>query len=307
MGKVAVVGSINTDLNVLSSRLPSPGETVIGGEFFQAPGGKGANQAVAAARAGAEVVMLGAVGRDAFGDAALETLRNDGVDTTHLRRADVPSGVALIMIGADGENLIAVAPGANHAVVPADVDRALNDLAGCGTVLLQLELKIDVVWHAARVLAARGARVILNPAPAPEEPIPEDVLQSIDVIVPNEGELARLVGRSIPPGDEEQRIEAARVLIGKGVRQVVVTLGPRGVLLVDSEEASSLPGFSADAVDTVGAGDCFCGALAAALAEGMGFEEAIRFAQAAAAISVTRRGAQPSMPHRSEIEAFLSR
>ena len=303
MARVGVIGSINTDLNIVAERLPCPGETVLGGSFYQAPGGKGANQAVAAARAGAGVTMLGAVGRDGFGDAAIDSLARDRIDIRHVHRRDAPSGVALIMLGGKGENLIAVAPGANHALTAGDIDAALDDLAACGVVLIQLEIPLPTAWHAARRLRKAGVRVILNPAPAPTDPLPHDVLASADYLVPNEGELALLAGRDVE--SERDLAAAARSLLDRGVGTVAVTLGSRGVFAVSPDGAGWHLPFRAEPVDSVGAGDCFCGALAAVLAENVRFDEAIRFAQAAAAISVTRRGAQPSMPHRSEIESLL--
>ena len=303
MGRVVVIGSINTDLNILADRLPSPGETVLGGDFFQAPGGKGANQAVAAARAGADVMMVGAVGRDAFGDAGVRGLAADGIDTTFVRRSECPSGIALIMIGAGGENMIVVAPGANHDVSAVHVDAAASAFHGCNAGLLQLEIPIPTAWHAVRALKQAGVHVLLNPAPAPAEPLPGDVLEAVDVLIPNEGELERLSGRTV--AGEKELVAAAQSLLDRGVGAVAVTLGSRGVFAVSPDGAEWHMPFRAEPVDTVGAGDCFCGALAAALADDAAFDEAIRFAQAAAAISVTRRGAQPSMPRRAEIEALL--
>ncbi|TWT32228.1 Ribokinase [Posidoniimonas corsicana] len=301
--RILVIGSSNTDLTVRLPRLPSPGETVLGGQLMTAAGGKGANQAVAAARAGGEVTFLGRVGRDAYGAAALDGLRAEGIDVGRVVVDDeAPSGVALIFVGAEGENMIAVAGGANERLTPADLDAARGCFAQADVVLLQLETPLAAVEHAVRLAAEEGVRVILNPAPA--QPLPDDLLAGVAVLTPNEHELALLSGRKV--ADETALADAARALRDGGARAVVVTLGDRGVWLASDDADSLVPTQPVAAVDTVGAGDAFNGALAVAISEGRPLADAVRFANAAAAVSVTRHGAQPSAPTREEIERQLA-
>jgi ribokinase len=288
---VIVVGSINTDLVVVGERLPAAGETVSGGHFSQHGGGKGANAAVAAARLGAHVTMVGAVGRDAFGDEALELLRGEGVDTAGVARSDAPTGVALITVDSSGENQIAVASGANAEVAPAAVERALR-AAGPGVVLTNHEIPL-----AARLAAAHAAAgpVILNPAPA--SAIPDELYALGPILTPNAGEAAELTGEQDPEA-------AARALTARTGAPALVTLGPTGALC-----ATTVPGtFVAPApyvtpVDTTGAGDTFNGALAVALAEGRELRDAVTFAVAAAALSTRAEGAREGMPRRDEVSA----
>lgn len=293
MGKVIVVGSSNTDLTVQCLSLPGRGETVLGGELYQAPGGKGANQAVAAARAGADVTFVGAVGDDDFGRAAVECLRADGIRTDHVAtKPGTASGVALILVEQAGENIIAVAPGANAELGPADVRAASDAIRAADVLLLQFEVPIESVVHAARIAHAGGTHVVLNPAPMPDRPLPDELLARVDYIVPNEGELARLA--CAYTGAEAALFEA-------GISALVVTMGAEGVRIVTPDATTRVPGVAADAVDAVGAGDCFCGYLAAGLSEGMALPDAARLACTAAALSVTRRGAQTSIPRRDEV------
>lgn len=294
---VAVVGSLNLDLVVPVPRHPLPGETVLGGDHFANPGGKGANQAVAAARLGRRVAMVGRVGDDDAGRTLLSALAADGVDASHVRVTEgTASGIALITVDASGENAIVVSPGANALVAPTDVDAAAGVLAGAAVTLLQLEIPLDAVVAAAR--AARGT-VVLNPAPA--RSLPRELLRAVDVLVPNRAELAALAGEREPPVslDDLGRL-AGRV---DGPRVVVVTLGANGALVVKGGAPTHVPGVPVDPVDTTAAGDSFCGALADALARGDALGPAVRWAVRAAAITVTRPGAQRSMPSRAEVLA----
>jgi ribokinase len=302
MARIVVVGSTNTDMTVKVPRIPAPGETVLGRDFQTAGGGKGANQAVAAARAGGDVVFVTALGLDGLGDRALADLAREGIDVGLVRRVEgTASDGARVVVDDAGENSIAVAPGANHALTPADV-RPLSGLLGpADVVLLQLEIPLATVEAAAHLGAARGARVILNPAPA--QPLPDSLLAAVSMLTPNEAEAARLSGVGV--SDEAGLVLAADLLRRRGVRDVLITLGARGVFTVVDGVPEIIRAFEVAAVDTTAAGDVFNGALAVALAEGQPSRGAIGFGSAAAALSVTRMGAQPSVPRRAEIDAFL--
>jgi ribokinase len=300
--RIVVVGSTNTDLTVLTERLPSPGETVLGGELMQAGGGKGANQAVAAARAGAQVAFVGRVGADDFGRAAVEGLRREGIDTAHVRADEhATSGVALIMVDRKGENLIAVASGANGRLTPDDVRAAGDAIAAADLVLLQLEIPLPAVREAVRLARRADVPVLLNPAPAPAEGALTDLLGELSYLTPNEGEACRLLGDATPVSPEE----AARRLVAAGVGAVVLTLGARGACVCEGGECRRVAPPAVKAVDTVGAGDCFSGVMAVGLSEGMALAEAALLATCAAALSVQRAGAQPSMPGRAEIDGLF--
>jgi len=300
---IAVVGSANTDLTVLADRLPGAGETVLGRELVRAGGGKGANQAVAAARSGAHVAFVGRVGDDDFGRSAVEALRAEGIDTSGVRVDEShASGVALIVVDRDGENLIAVAPGANRAVSPADVEAARALIAAADLLLVQLEVPFDAVRAALSLARSEGVTTVLNPAPAPDVEVPRDLLRLADYLTPNLGEARRLLG-----GSQDLSPEAlAPQLAGMTEHPVVVTLGAQGAVLCTDGACSRVASPRVKAVDTVGAGDCFCGALAVALSEGRELREAVGFAVCAAAISVQTAGAQPSLPRRPDIDALFS-
>lgn len=302
MPKIMVVGSSNTDMVVKTERLPVPGETVIGGEFVTVPGGKGANQAVAAARLGAEVVFVARVGSDLFGDSSLRNLEREGLVTEYVvRDPERPSGVALIFVDSDGENMIAVASGSNAALSPSDVDRAADALSECDALVLQLEVPLETVMHAAGLAHRLGVRVILNPAPAC--PLPKELLAMVDVLVPNETEARHLLGLGLnQPADDPSPL---RRFLDVGVENVILTLGGKGVLVVTSKEDRMIPVPKVQVVDTTAAGDVFTGALGVGLSSGMDIWEASGFSCRAAAISVTRLGAQSSMPTREEVEVFL--
>lgn len=301
--RIVVVGSSNTDLVVSSPRIPAPGETIIGGEFSVAPGGKGANQAVAAARLGGDVSFVGCVGRDEFGDAAIAGLRADGIDIGNVRRVDgARAGVALIVVADDGENAIVVAPGSNSLLTGDDIDAASEAIRNADVLVVQLEVPLDAVRRALEIAHEAGVATLLNPAPAQE--LDRGLLQHVDWITPNETEAAQLAGLDI--ASEGVRLDAADALRRLGVRNVVITCGSDGALYSAEGSSVVVAAIPVDPIDTVGAGDVFSGALAVALGESQDVAEALRFANAAAAISVTRRGAQPSVPNRLEVESFLA-
>lgn len=302
MNRIVVFGSLNMDLVVRAPRLPVPGETVRGHTFFTAPGGKGANQAVAAARLGAPTVMVGRVGGDPFGTDLLENLQAAGVDVAGVlvdRRTH--SGVAVIVVDDRGQNQIVIAAGANGRVESADVERLRPFLDGAALLLLQLEVPLPAVVEAARAAQHVDVPVMLDPAPASAD-LPDELYRLTDYLTPNEVEAAHLVG--FPLDSEEAIAEAARRLRQRGASTVIIKLGARGAYCASDSETFFVPAFPVKAVDTVAAGDAFNGGLAVALAEGRPLHEAIRWAAAVGALSVTREGAQPSMPTRAEVEAF---
>jgi len=302
--RILVIGSSNTDMIIKLDRIPRPGETLLGGEFTIAAGGKGANQAVGAARAGGSVSFIARVGKDMFGQQAVAGFVRDGIEVGHVvydRRS--PSGVALIFVAKDGENSIAVASGANGKLSAADVRKAKGAFAGAGVVVMQLETPLETVAAAAELAAKAGVRVILNPAPARE--LPDSLLRLVSILTPNESEAEFLSGLKV--SDESTASEAAGKLLGRGVQTVVITLAARGAFIASAGERRLVPGFKVEAVDTTAAGDIFNGTLAVALTEGQPLAAAVRFANAAAALSVTRLGAQPSAPRRKEIERFLAK
>jgi len=299
---VVVFGSINMDLVVRTPRLPTPGETLTGHTFFTAPGGKGANQAVACARLGAPTRMVGRVGDDLFGEQLRASLRSFGVQDDGVLTTPGPSGVALIAVDDTAENTIVIVPGANGAVSIADIPRLERALDGARALLLQLEVPIETVVAAARAAHTRGVTVILDPAPA--LPLPDELYALADIITPNEHEATTLTGIAVH--DDQGAIAAARALIARGARRVALKLGARGALTADAEGEQFWSPFTVTPVDTVAAGDAFNGGLAVALSEGRSFDEAIRWGLAAGALSVTRHGAQPSMPERNDVLTLLA-
>ncbi len=353
--RLTVLGSINMDLVVYADRLPASGETLLATDFQTFPGGKGANQAVAAARMGAQVQMLGKVGEDAFGEQLLANLRANGVDAEGVGRSKAPSGTALITVDRRGRNTIMVVPGANGEVLPGDLDGWQGALTRTDVLLMQLEIPLETVLAAARRARSGGARVMLNPSPA--QPLPDELLSLVDVLVLNETEIGLISGEDVSTSEKLER--AGRKLLELGVGWVVVTLGGEGVLAVDREEMLRAPAFEVEVVDTVAAGDAFTGALAVALAENDEFKvrpdvkgstkvgrtlaepveanarrsangedelavgssdsnrraalrhrqrarlDALRIANAAGALAVTVRGAQPSLPTRAQVVDFL--
>jgi ribokinase len=299
---VVVFGSINMDLVVRTPRLPTPGETLTGHTFFTAPGGKGANQAVACARLGVPTRMVGRVGDDLFGEQLRASLRSFGVQDDGVLTTPGPSGVALIAVDDLAENTIVIVPGANGSVSIADIPRLEAVLDGARILLVQLEVPIETVVAAARAAHTRGVTVILDPAPA--LPLPDELYALADIITPNEHEAATLTGIAVR--DDQGAIAAARALIARGARRVAIKLGARGALTADTEGEQFWSSFTVTPVDTVAAGDAFNGGLAVALSEGRSFDEAIRWGLAAGALSVTRHGAQPSMPERNEVLTLLA-
>jgi ribokinase len=302
-GAVAVVGSINVDLTVTAERLPSPGETLTGTSFSSGLGGKGANQAVAAARAGATTSMVGAIGRDTFGTLALDALRADGVDVGWVEEVDGATGVAHIRVDArTGENTIVIVPEANGALTPARVEGALRRLAASSpVVLLQLETPLEVALATARACAELELRLVLDPAPA--APLPDEIWRGVWLACPNETEAELLTGTRVTDVRSAER--AARWFNERGVRQVVVTRGGRGTVVVGPGGTSDIPAFGVTPVDTTAAGDTFAGALGAAVAAGLPWPVALRRAAAAGALATTKPGATSSIPTAAEVNAYL--
>jgi ribokinase len=297
--KLVIVGSSNTDMVVRAEHLPLPGETVLGEKFIMTAGGKGANQAVAAARLGADVTFVARLGRDMFGDKALAGFEAEGVHTAYIVRDDEEvSGVALIVVDRKAENIITVAPGSNGRLSPPDVTAAEAAIEAADCVLLQLEIPLEAVRAAIELAQRHNVKVMLNPAPATA--LPADVLRFVDVLTPNECEAANLAGCA-----EYTAAEVLPRLYALGPSRVVVTLGSRGCDVWVDDQVRHVPSFPVEAIDTTGAGDCFNGALAVALARGLKMIEAVQYASAAAALAVTRFGAQASMPTDDEVAQFL--
>lgn len=300
MSKILVVGSSNTDMVVKSDRIPKPGETVLGGEFFSFPGGKGANQAVAAARLGGEVTFLAKVGNDNLGIAAVEELRKEGIDVSRIITAsDIHSGIALILVDQKGENSISVAYGANRRFSQLDILENQDLIRNAEVILVQLEIPLEAVETVVELAQRFGKPVILNPAPA--QFLSDELISKIFMLTPNETEAELLTG--IPVRDLASAEQAARALHKKGAKGVIITLGAAGAFLLTKDIAELIPSSKVVAVDTTAAGDTFNGALAVALVEGMEIRDAVRFANRAAAISVTRMGAQSSLPFRGELDS----
>jgi ribokinase len=302
--KIVVVGSSNMDLVVKSKRIPAVGETILGGDFIMAPGGKGANQAVAAAKLGAEVYFVAKLGDDIFGKQSLSNFKKEGVNTKYVNQTrESPSGMALIMVDEAGNNVIVVAPGANQKLSAEDVKKAQSCIASSGALVLQLEVPLTTVEFAAQLAYSCGVPVILDPAPA-QKLMPE-LLKIVDVLKPNETEAQILTGIKVT--DENSARKAAGNLLQCGVKAVVLTMGAKGFLLATGESMESVPGIKVNAVDATAAGDAFTGSLAVKMAEGKTLREAALFANCVAAISVTKMGAQPSMPTLQEVENFMNR
>jgi ribokinase len=304
MNNIVVIGSSNVDLIMKMDHLPEKGETVTNAEFFQVYGGKGANQAVAAARAGGDVVFVTCVGEDAYTPGMVVNYINDGIDTEYVfAEGGIASGHALIMVGGEGMNYISVAPGANYRLTPEKIIRSKDAFREAAMIVMQFEIPEETIRYVTGIARKKNIPVMWNVAPA--RPFDFSILPEISTLVLNEVEAGFLAGMKV---DSEAEAEsAARKLLAIGVEKVIVTLGSRGALAVTGTEKVAVPAYMVDAVDTTAAGDTFCGTLAVALVEGKSLKEALTFAGAAAAISVTRMGAQPSAPYRKEIEEFLSR
>jgi ribokinase len=302
--EILVIGSMNMDLVVSTDRRPNVGETILGNTFSTYPGGKGANQAVAAARLGAQVRMIGCVGQDDFGDTLLQNFQNNYVDTTYVKRSQTrETGIALITVDRDGENSIIVIPGANHNLQPDDLNQLESEFTPAGILLIQLEIPLAVVVHAIRLGHKHKMSIILNPAPA--QPLPDDLYPLLDYLIPNESELSLLTGC---PDVGEAAIRSCAVLLrDKGLRNLLLTRGEAGTWLFTPKREAQLGAFPVQVVDTTAAGDAFIGGFATALAEGQSVDKAIRFGSAAGALAVTRPGAQTSLPNRAEVDQFLLR
>ena len=299
--KIVVVGSSNMDLVVKSPRIPAVGETMLGGDFIMTPGGKGANQAVAAAKLGAQVFFVAKLGDDIFGTQSLASLKKEGVNTKYVAQTkQAPSGAALIMVDEKGNNSIVVAPGANQKLSPADVKKAESDIASCGAVVAQLEVPMQTVEYAAQLASSFDVPFILDPAPA--QKLKPALLKMVDVLKPNETEAQILTGIEVT--DEKSARMAAENLLGSAVTAVILTMGAKGFLLATKNQTEFVPAIKVDAVDATAAGDAFTGALAFGLAQGQELREAALFANCVAALSVTKMGAQSSLPAKQEVESF---
>ncbi len=296
-GKVLVVGSLNMDMVVNVSRHPQIGETILGGKFSTFPGGKGANQAVAAARMGAEVTMIGCVGQDGFGEELQASAAKDGIDIQYVSMDEnAATGIALITVDVLGQNTIVVASGANLALTPECLLTSKQAFANADVLVAQLESPLETVSEALALAAANKLKVVLNPAPA--QTLSAELLSKVDYFIPNEREAMQVVGA--------ETLEAAiDQLLGMGVQNLIITLGEKGVLVITADGRRQIPAYPVIAIDTVAAGDAFVGAFATGIAEGLNVDDAVKLGNAAAAISVTRHGAQPSLPTRKEVNEFL--
>ena len=300
--RVTVVGSLNMDLVIRAPRIPQPGETIIGDAFHTLSGGKGANQAVAAARLGAQVTMVGRVGNDPYADALLQSLSAAGVNGDFVVKDDEgPTGVALIVVDDTGQNSIVVASGANMRLSPSDVDRAEASIAAADALILQLESPLPAVVRAAEIACSHAVAVVLNPAPA--RSLPDELLACVDVLIPNESEAKLLTNTPVSEPLEAESV--AGILLDQGVGAVIITLGPRGALLAREEGMMLAPAFPIEPVDTTAAGDAFVAGLAVAMANGMPLPEAVRWGNGAGALAATRLGAQSSLPSLAELERLL--
>jgi len=300
--KIVVIGSSNIDLLMKMDHLPEKGETVTDAVFMQVYGGKGANQAVAAARAGGNVAFVNCVGVDAYTPQMVQNFKDDGIDTRFVfKKKGIASGHALIMIGDQGDNYISVAPGANYSLSPEKIDEALPVFEEAAMIVMQYEIREETIKYVIDLANKHNVPVLWNMAPA--RTFDQSYISKINVLVLNEVEAGFLAG--IPVEDKEDAEKAANILISNGVEKVIITLGAQGAFVVTKDEKVSVKAYQVDAADTTAAGDTFCGSFAVALVEGKSLKESLQFASAAAAISVTRMGAQPSAPVRSEIESFL--
>ena len=298
--KIVVVGSSNMDMVVKTDHIPAPGETVLSGSFFMNPGGKGANQAVAVARLGGEAMFISKMGNDVFGKQFSQLFNEEGIDTRYiLSDEDLPSGVALITVDQAGENSIVVASGANANLHSKDMDGALQQIANASILLIQLEIPMETVDYVVRFAAGKGVKVILNPAPA--NILSQQLLECVEILTPNIKEASMIAGIDVT--DMESAKKAAQIICAKGARNVVITMGALGALIYKNGEFSVVSARKVETVDTTAAGDVFNGALAVAVSEGKSLEEAVDVACEAAAISVTRLGAQASIPYRTELIA----
>ena len=302
---IIIFGSINIDLITTTKKLPIAGETIIGKDLYQIPGGKGANQAVALAKLGIPTVMVGRVGADSFGLELVQNLQNTGVQTDNILIDEtVNSGIAIITVDDAGENQIVVIPGANGRVNQEDIKRLSPLLPTATALLLQLEIPINTVIAAAQAAQDANIKVILDPAPA-QTNLPDEIYPLIDIITPNEIEAGQLVGFAV--NDQESATKAAKILLQRGVKCAIIKLGAKGVICATAEETFFIPAFSVDAVDTVAAGDAFNGGLAAALFTGLSLQQAVIWGTAAGALAATKMGAQSSLPDKLTFDSFLQK
>ncbi len=299
MADIVVVGSLNADLVVKSPRFPQPGETISGEDLQIIPGGKGANQAVAAARQGVKTAMLGRVGSDSFAPFLVDNLKANQVDTSHVIVDSSATGTAIIVVDSNGQNSIVLSPGANGNVSPADVDSA--SFLNSKLLLLQLEIPTPTVLHAAQQARAHGLTVILNPAPA--KSLPRELISVVDILIPNESELSLLTG--LPVNDIGSAERAAKEFLKQGVKTVIVTLGSKGALLVTATQVTQVDSYKVDVVDTTAAGDAFIGGFASAMLSGKSLEDSVRYGCACGALATTKFGAQPSLPTKEDVEKFI--
>ncbi|MCK4502978.1 MAG: ribokinase, partial [Desulfuromonadales bacterium] len=300
------IGSSNMDLVAKSPRIPVKGETILGDDFFTVPGGKGANQAVAAAKLGNEVCLVAKLGTDMFAQQSLDNFQKVGVDTEYITQTEkAPSGTALIIVDSEGNNCIVVVPGANHELCNQDLEAAKSMIQSSGAVVCQLEIPISTVEFAAELAVKNNVPFILDPAPAPTQKLPAQLLAKVDILTPNETEAEILSGIKVK--DEQSASEACKVLLGYGVKTVILTMGSKGFLLATGEEEVLVPQIKVDAVDSTAAGDAFTGSLACFVAQGKPIIEAAKLANYVAALSVTKMGAQPSMPTRESVNDFIKK
>ena len=296
-GKILVIGSTNTDMTAFCRKMPAPGETVLGDDFVMGPGGKGANQAVAAKRLGGDVSFICKVGDDIFGENTIRHFKEEGLDTSGVMISKKPSGVALITVDKSAENCIVVASGANNDYTEEDIRSCEKMIKDCDILLMQLEIPVPAVMEAAKIAHEAGKTVVLNPAPAIN--LPEEIFQYVSLFIPNENELEKYSGVQVD--GELSASKAAKVLMSKGVGDIIVTMGSKGSLICQSDQTAFIEAKKVEAVDTTGAGDCYCGALCVALSEGASLIDAAAFATKASGLAVQRPGAQNAMPYRKEI------
>ena len=300
MKKICVIGSLNMDLVVNVDEMPKKGQTLIGSSFKEVPGGKGANQAVAIARLGGDINMIGKVGSDSFGKTLIEQLKNDNVDTEYVQIENCASGVAMITVDKNAENSIVVAPGANFRVLEEDIDKCIDGIKKSDIVVLQLETPLNTIKYALEKSKELGKYTILNPAPAVK--LGDEIIRNVDLLTPNETELEIISGVSIETEEDIQK--AAQIMIEKGVKELIVTLGSKGSLYINKEKSMFKKAYRVEAVDTTAAGDSYTGALAVALSQDKKMEDAMDFASKVGALSVLKEGAQSSLPTLEDVENF---